>query len=97
MRIYYANCLENLKTRLGIESRIIMLADVFIALIEDRPYRKGMSIREALDAIARQVAQGMMDDFVFAMLKDLVDEGLDFSKVERTKNPFFERIPYNTL
>ncbi len=85
------------RDELGIESRIIMLADVFIALIEDRPYRKGMSIREALDAIARQVTQGMLDDFVFAMLKELINEGLDFSKVERTKNPFFERIPYNTL
>ncbi|HRR45304.1 MAG TPA: hypothetical protein P5224_12260 [Mesotoga sp.] len=81
------------RDRLGIESRIIMLADVFIALIEVRPYRKGMSLREALDVIARQVAQGILDDFVFAMLKELIDEGLDFSKVEKTKNPFFERAP----
>jgi hypothetical protein len=27
------------------------------------------------------------------MLKNLIDEGLDFSKVEKTKNPFFERAP----
>jgi len=73
---------------LGIESRIIMIADVFVALTEDRPYRKGLSIKESLNVIGRQVEQGMLDDYVFEKLKDLIDEGLDFSKVERTRNPF---------
>jgi len=75
-------------SELGIESRIIMLADVFVALTEDRPYRKGISIGEALNVIARQVTHGILDNYVFTMLKDLIDEGLDFSKLEKTENPF---------
>ncbi len=73
---------------LDLESRIIMLADVFVALTEDRPYRKGMSVESSLDIIARQVQSGLLDEYVFVKLRDLVAEGLDFSGIEHTKNPF---------
>ncbi len=82
------------RDRLRIESRIIMLADVFIALIEDRPYGKGMSLREALDVIDRQVAQGMLDDFVFAMLKELIDEGLTSQRSRKRKIPSSRELLY---
>ncbi len=40
---------------LGIESRIIAVADVFQALVQDRPYRSGMALSEVL---------GILDEFV---------------------------------
>jgi HD-GYP domain-containing protein (c-di-GMP phosphodiesterase class II) len=68
--------------------KIIMIADVFVALTEDRPYRKGMSIGASLDVIVRQVQSGLLDEYVFTKLRDLVAEGLDFTRIEHTKNPF---------
>ena len=68
--------------------KIIMIADVFVALTEDRPYRKGMSIGASLDVIVRQVQSGLLDECVFTKLRDLVAEGLDFTRIEHTKNPF---------
>lgn len=35
-------------------SRIIRICDVFDALISDRPYRKGLSLKEAIDIIKRK-------------------------------------------
>ncbi|MBN2220514.1 MAG: HD domain-containing protein [Kosmotogaceae bacterium] len=75
-------------TELDLESRIIMMADVFVALTEDRPYRKSMSIDSSLDITARQEKSGMLDEYVFTKLSDLVSEGLDFNRIEHTKNPF---------
>jgi putative nucleotidyltransferase with HDIG domain len=69
-------------TELDLESRIIMIADVFVALTEDRPYRKGMSIGASLDVVARQVQSGLLDEYVFTKLRDLVAEGLDFTRIE---------------
>ena len=68
--------------------KIIMIADVFVALTEDRPYRKGMSIGASLDLIVRQVQSGLLDEYVFTKLRDLVAEGFDFTRIEHTKNPF---------
>ena len=73
---------------LDLESKIIIIADVFVALTEDRPYRKGMSIGASLDVIVRQVQSGLLDEYVFTKLRDLVAEGLDFTRIEHTKNPF---------
>ena len=42
--------------RIPIESRIVAVADVFTALTEERPYRRGMSGREAV-----AILQGMAD------------------------------------
>jgi len=40
---------------LSLEARIIAVADVYGALTEDRPYRPGMAVAEALAVIARDV------------------------------------------
>lgn len=41
--------------QLVLESRIIAVADVYGALTEDRPYRPGMAVEQALEIIARDV------------------------------------------
>lgn len=54
---------------LSLGSRIMAIADVFTALIEDRPYRKGMSIDEALDNIRNLVEANKLDKYVFSVLE----------------------------
>ncbi len=60
-----------------------------MALTEDRPYRKGMSISASLDVIVRQVQSGLLDEYVFTKLRDLVAEGLDFTRTNTRKTLFF--------
>jgi HD-GYP domain-containing protein (c-di-GMP phosphodiesterase class II) len=53
---------------LTLGSRIMAVADVFTALLEDRPYRKGMSLEEALAIINRLVRDGALDGEVVKTL-----------------------------
>lgn len=41
--------------QLPLEARIIAVADIYGALTEDRPYRAGMPVEEALAIVARDV------------------------------------------
>jgi HD-GYP domain-containing protein (c-di-GMP phosphodiesterase class II) len=58
------------KEELTLGSRIIAVADVFTALMEDRPYRKGMAKKRAADVLHSMVGNGELD-------KNLVDKVLD--------------------
>ena len=56
-----------------IVGRIVAVADAFDALLSDRPYRKGVSIFEAMDAIV--VSSGKhFDPRIVAALKKIVDQ-----------------------
>lgn len=46
---------------LGIESRIIMVADIFQALAQNRPYRLARSPQEILEILKQQAAEGKLD------------------------------------
>jgi HD-GYP domain-containing protein (c-di-GMP phosphodiesterase class II) len=48
----------------------MMVADVFNALTEDRPYRKGLSVYEALNHIRDLVSNNKLDRDVFNKLKN---------------------------
>jgi putative nucleotidyltransferase with HDIG domain len=52
---------------LPLEARILAVADMFGALIEDRPYRKGFSIDEAMSIMQRDVPR-RLDSECFAAL-----------------------------
>lgn len=52
--------------------RIIAVADVFTALTEDRPYRNGMPLAEALRIITSMAELGYLDNGVAALLADNV-------------------------
>ena len=43
------------------ESRIVAVADVFTALTEERPYRRGMSVREAVGVLQGMAGGGALD------------------------------------
>lgn len=49
--------------------RIISIADIFTALTEDRPYRKGMAWQEALQIMEADVINGALDSDVFLVLR----------------------------
>jgi HD-GYP domain-containing protein (c-di-GMP phosphodiesterase class II) len=46
---------------LPLESRVVAVADVFTALTEERPYRRGLSPREATGIIATMAGDGGLD------------------------------------
>ena len=60
-------------------SRILAVADVLTALIEDRPYRKGLSSDAALKLIQSMVKSGALDAYVVEVL----DKNFDYINFER--------------
>ncbi|MEM7828719.1 MAG: response regulator, partial [Candidatus Aenigmatarchaeota archaeon] len=53
---------------LSLGSRIMQIADVFTALIEDRPYRKGLDVNETIEIIKFLVKNNKLDKNVFSIL-----------------------------
>ncbi|MCE0494811.1 HD-GYP domain-containing protein [Vibrio salinus] len=49
------------KRDLSIEARIISVADVFQALVQDRPYRKGMSLKQVTDILTEMSESEKLD------------------------------------
>ncbi|SNR96132.1 HD domain-containing protein [Humidesulfovibrio mexicanus] len=61
-------------TELSLGSRIMSLADVFTALREDRPYRRGLENGETLNILDDMAAQGALDGHVLALARANLDE-----------------------
>ncbi len=59
---------------LSLGSRIMAVADVFTAITEDRPYRKGMDKRKALEVMAGMAGDHALDTHLVALLVDRFDE-----------------------
>ena len=57
---------------IGLDSRIVAVADVFDALTADRPYRKAMTVERALDIVAEMVGSALDADCVKALQRALV-------------------------
>lgn len=55
------------EARLPLESRIVAVADVFTALTEERPYRRGMSPREAVGILQEMADDGALDHAIVGM------------------------------
>lgn len=64
-------------------ARIVAAADVFTAITEDRPYRKGMAREAALAALDRLVRDGALDSNVTALLCDGFDEFLAICRLSQ--------------
>ncbi len=54
---------------LTIESRIIAAADIFQALVQNRPYRKGMALNDVLETIDTFAKSGKLDTGVVQLIK----------------------------
>ena len=55
--------------KLTLGSKIMAVADVFVALTEDRPYRKGMTEEETLKILHDMVDDSALDENVVSLLK----------------------------
>ena len=55
---------------LSLGSRVMAVADVFTAITEDRPYRRGMNDSQAIKVLNSMVAEGSLDGMVVEVLLD---------------------------
>jgi putative two-component system response regulator len=58
-----------------ITARVLQIADVFDTLTTERPYKKALSVNEALHIMKQEVAMGWWDPQVFEQLERLVIRG----------------------
>ena len=50
------------------------MADVFTAITEDRPYRRGMTNEKAIGILQTMVDSGKLDGYIVSLLKDRFEE-----------------------
>ena len=62
------------ESELPLGSRIVSVADIFTALTEDRPYRKGIAVEAALQVLVDASANHRVDGAVVAVLRDHLEE-----------------------
>lgn len=59
---------------LSTEARIIAVADIFQALVQDRPYRAGMPLSQVLDILNDFVAKGKLDRDIIRLVTTTADD-----------------------
>jgi len=69
--------------RLSTQSRIITVADMFTAMAEDRPYRRGMPKEKLLDELYRQGQQNVLDIQIVDILIENYEAILDLVHKEQ--------------
>lgn len=69
---------------LSIESRIIAVADIFQALVQDRPYRDGMTQEKVLDILEEFAASGKLDPDLVDLAKKHADTCFKIAKGDET-------------
>jgi HD-GYP domain-containing protein (c-di-GMP phosphodiesterase class II) len=73
-------------------SRIMAIADIFTALIEDRPYRKGMTKDETIRTIKQSSDCGLLDSAIADILFENYDEIFAFTAEKQAKaREFYEK------
>ncbi|OQB14491.1 MAG: Cyclic di-GMP phosphodiesterase response regulator RpfG [Firmicutes bacterium ADurb.Bin193] len=70
---------------LSLGARVMAVADVFTAITEDRPYRKGMSVEQAKEVLHSMVDSGALDKRVVDILCDNFDAINSLRKNEQKK------------
>ncbi len=78
--------------KLSIGARIMTVADIFTALAEDRPYRKGMEQREVLSILGGLCAKNFIDRIVLRILEENYEEILTLTKTKQADaKEYYER------
>lgn len=57
-----------------IEARVLAVADIFQALIQDRPYRKGMSASDALTILQNMASDNKLDPIIISVVSNNLDQ-----------------------
>jgi HD-GYP domain-containing protein (c-di-GMP phosphodiesterase class II) len=70
------------------------VADVFCAITEDRPYRKGMPKEQAVKVLDDMVKNSALDAYVVEVLKSNFDEVNEFRKIAQASAAEEYRIFY---
>lgn len=67
---------------LPLEARIMRVADIFQAMVQDRPYRKGLPRAEVQSFMSDLVAQGRIDADIYAVADAHLDEAMAAARCE---------------
>ncbi len=59
-----------------LEARILRVADIFQAMAQDRPYRKGLSCSEVAAFLDKLAGEGRVDVEIVAVVKAVLDEAM---------------------
>ncbi len=86
--------------KLPLGARIMAVADVFVAVMEDRPYRMGMEISKALELVSGMARSGALDEYVVEHLVQHVSEIDRHRKEEQQRarqeySRFYSATPLN--
>jgi HD-GYP domain-containing protein (c-di-GMP phosphodiesterase class II) len=71
------------KEQIPFESRIISVADIFQALIQDRPYRKGLGLDHAFSIVEQMSIDKELDFSIVEILKENLDECFKYAYMEK--------------
>lgn len=80
------------KDKLSIEARIIAVADVFQALAQDRPYRKGMPLREILTILNQFTIEKKLDKDIVNIVKKKMNKCYEIASNDSSEQKEFESI-----
>lgn len=69
---------------LPLEARILRVADIFQAMVQDRPYRAGLNKEAALEFMRGLMGRGLVEPEIFAMLEACADEAMDAARPQLT-------------
>ena len=73
--------------------RIMAVADIFTALMEDRPYKKGLSFKETLEIIDKMVLANKLDKKVVEVLKNnLKKVNYERQKAQKEARKMYDRL-----
>ncbi|WP_417347091.1 HD-GYP domain-containing protein [Ferrimonas sp.] len=64
----------------SVEARIIALADVYQAIVQDRPYRKGMTREEALSVVTQMASERKLDPQILEIVKNHQQSCFDLAR-----------------
>lgn len=72
---------------LPLEARILRVSDIFQAMVQDRPYRKGFTPEAVAEFMRKQQERGAVDREVSALLLSNLDEMLAAAKLQKSDLP----------
>ena len=79
------------------EARIIAVADTFDAITSDRAYRKGMSVKEALEELERVKGQQLDENVVEAFIECTKEDGF-FEEIKKDRENMLDKdLFYNSV
>ena len=74
-------------TELPLEARILRVADIFQAMVQDRPYRKGLSKDAVADFMQQLQANGRIEAMIGDVLNANLDEMIVKARLHETESP----------